>query len=65
MWNTLFALFKSEISVTSLRDMANAISSLMFILQKDYLKDGNARDAAIDAVCEILQSHKSNQNKVS
>jgi len=61
MWNTLYNLFKKEHCASSIRDIANEIGSLMFIVQKEYLKDENSRDIAIDAICEIIQTHKSNK----
>ena len=55
MFNKLFAacgnLFHFNGSVSLLANIVDHLES-------DYIKDGNARDAAIDAMCDILQSHK-------
>lgn len=56
MFNALFAFFGHA------NQMSTAICSVSDIIrtiENEYQKDGNAKDAAIDAICQILQAHKS------
>lgn len=34
------------------------ISNVINIFHQDFLKDADAKNAAIDALCELLQQHK-------
>jgi hypothetical protein len=62
MFNTLFQLIsKSILNVAPMSHFANVITALeevISLIGPSYVKDGNARDAAIDAIIEILQEHK-------
>jgi hypothetical protein len=60
MWNLIFSSVKN---ISGFSNIVQAIETLIGFLEVDYLKDGNARDALIDAIIQVLQSHKSNQGK--
>lgn len=60
MFNKLFAAFGHYAPFGHAVEMIN---ELLVHFESDYIKDNNAKDAAIDAVIEILQKHKSgNEN---
>jgi hypothetical protein len=39
------------------------VDNLLEMFNAEYTKDGNAKDAAIDSVVEILQAHKTTAEK--
>lgn len=60
MLDAIFSAIKSEINgLSHMSDIMKSISDLLEHFEEDYVKDGNARNAAIDAVIQILQNHKS------
>lgn len=63
MLDSLFNLFKLD---NAADETAKVLSNIIVLLENfdaDYLKDGNARDAAIDCVIQILQAHKTMAQK--
>ena len=58
MFDTIFNAIKAELGIGHLSDIVSSFSSLVSLFGSEYMKDGNARDAAIDALCQILQQHK-------
>lgn len=58
MFNTLFALIKSKFALSSIQTIASHIDDIVSLFEKEYLNDKDAKNAAIDAVIEILQQHK-------
>ncbi len=54
-------LFNFCMSIGHFNEVVNNISFLLQKFDEDYTKDANARDAAIDALVEILQAHKTNK----
>jgi hypothetical protein len=55
MFNALFAIFKHIIPMNT---TTSALEDIISILESQYVKDGNAKDAAIDAIIQILEAHK-------
>lgn len=62
MFNKLFSLF-GHIRCVSLSTAG--IRGLLSILEEEFEEDQNAHDAGIDAICEILQAHKSSAQSVN
>ena len=58
MLDKIMAAFKNGADVTHMTSFMNAVNQVMAHFQADYVKDGNARDAAIDALVELLQNQK-------
>jgi len=58
MLDALFNLLKNQAGIGHLSSILATIEQLVDNVGVDYLKDGNARDAAIDAIVQILLSHK-------
>lgn len=58
MLDTLFSLIKSEVGIGHLADILKGIENIVELVSEEYLKDGNAQNAAIDALVQILQQHK-------
>ena len=58
-FSIIYEAIKSEFGFTHYADIMNALSCIIDLLAEDYVKDGNMRDAALDALIEVLQSHKS------
>lgn len=54
----LFHAFKDEIALSKCKDVFIDLESLCMHFSSAYVKDGDAKDAAIDAVCEYLQTLK-------
>lgn len=51
-------LFKEGLEYTHTAGILQQIANLVNIVNAQYMKDGDGRNAAIDAICELLQSHK-------
>lgn len=58
MFDTMFNALKSETGIAHKASLMNAINQLLAHFGDDYVKDANVRDAAIDALCDILKSQK-------
>jgi len=51
-------LFKEGLGYAHTAGILQQIGNMLNIVHVQYMKDGDAKNAAIDAICEILQSHK-------
>ena len=51
-------LFKDGLQYTHTAGILQQIANLVNIVHGQYMKDDNGKNAAIDAICSILQSHK-------
>ena len=58
MLDKIKALFKEGLEYTHTAGLIQQIANLVNIVNGQYMKDADGKNAAIDAVCEILQSHK-------
>jgi hypothetical protein len=58
MLDKISNLFKTELQYTHTAGLLQQIANVLNILNAQYLKDENGKNAAIDAVCQVLQSHK-------
>lgn len=58
MLDGLITAFKAEYGLAHAGDLFTSIHSIVQGLEDNYVKDGNARNAAIDSVCQYLQSLK-------
>jgi hypothetical protein len=55
MFNKLFAALGH---ITQFRQVTDNLESLLSHFEEDYIKDKDAKNAAISAVIEILEAHK-------
>lgn len=58
MFQKLFSAIPGELPLETFKFVVNDLWVLVSHFEQDYFKDKDARNAAIDALCEILQSHK-------
>jgi hypothetical protein len=58
MLDEIKSLFKEGLEYTHTAGLLQQIANMLNIVNAQYLKDGNARNAALDLLCKILQSHK-------
>ncbi len=58
MLDALMVLFKKETSFEGISKAINLIAELVSLFESDYLKDKDAKNAAIDAVIQLLEQHK-------
>jgi hypothetical protein len=58
MFDTIFALFKKDCAFKGVADASSLIVELVELFGEDYMKDKNAKNAAIDAVIKMLEEHK-------
>jgi hypothetical protein len=63
MLDKIFNLFKKDVTLDHMGYLLTSAEQLLQHFEGDRLKDGNSRDAAIDAICELLQSRKSTAPK--
>jgi hypothetical protein len=58
MLDKIKALFKEGLEYTHTAGLLQQIANIVNIVNVQYMKDSDGKNAAIDAICEILQSHK-------
>lgn len=58
MLDQIFSLFKKQYQLGHMSALMGHISNVINIFHQDFLKDADAKNAAIDALCELLQQHK-------
>ncbi len=58
MLDVLKNLFKDGLQYTHTAGVLQQVANLVNIVSVQYTKDSDAKNAAIDAICQILQSHK-------
>ena len=58
MLDKIKALFKEGLEYTHTAGLLQQIANLTNIVHVQYMKDGKSKNEAIDAICEMLQSHK-------
>jgi|GEM_PF-1306842 hypothetical protein len=58
MLDKIKVLFKEGLEYTHTAGLLQQIANLLNIVHVQYMKDGDGKNAAIDAICELLQSHK-------
>ncbi len=58
MLDKISNLFKSEFQMGHMAVLMNHIANVVNIFRVDFMKDGDSKNAAIDAVCELLQQQK-------
>lgn len=54
----LFATVTNAAHLNSLVNVLSCVSAATNTLEKLYEEDGNSKDVAIDALCQLLQQHK-------
>lgn len=64
MLDKLFSLFQKKTALTVLQEIIGLVEKLLCFFEEDYLKNGhNDRNAAIDALVELLESFKINTSE--
>lgn len=58
MIDTLLALWKKEIGLAHASDLLHHIGSIMELFTDEYMKDQNAKNAAIDSLIKLLEDQK-------
>lgn len=62
MFNKIWNALEDDCGIDEMKFILHSISCVINIFEEDYFKDHNAKNAAIDAVCEILQQHKDSKD---
>lgn len=58
MLNKLFSFLPKHCALTMMKEIFEELETLLGYFEHDYQKEGNIRDAAIDAFIELLTSLK-------
>lgn len=58
MLDKLKELFKEGLGYTHVAGLLQQLANITNIVNAQYMRDGDAKNAAIDVICEILQAHK-------
>lgn len=58
MLDKIFNLFKADFQLGHTAALMNHIANIVNIFRVDFMKDSDAKNAAIDALCELLQQQK-------
>jgi hypothetical protein len=58
MFNFLFSIFKEEFALNNIQTVAVSVYHIIQLFDENYLKDKDSKNAAIDAVIQILNEHK-------
>lgn len=57
MLDALFNLFKTQ-KLTKFVSVVGTIENLIVVFEQEFEQDNNAKNAAIDSIIKILESHK-------
>lgn len=63
MLDTLRSLFKDEYQFTITSALVGYLGNINSVISDVYIKDSDSKNAAIDAVCAILQELKQKQTE--
>jgi hypothetical protein len=58
MLDRLKDLFKEGLEYTHTAGILQQVANIVNIVHVQYMKEGAAKNEAIDAICSLLQSHK-------
>jgi hypothetical protein len=58
MLDKLKELFKEGLGYTHVAGLLQQLANITNIVNAQYMRDGDAKNAAIDVICEMLQAHK-------
>jgi hypothetical protein len=58
MLDKLANLFKTEFQMGHMAALMNHMANIVNIFRVDFMKDGDSKNSAIDALCELLQAQK-------
>jgi hypothetical protein len=58
MIDNILSHFKKDFQLGHSSALLNHIANIINIINKDFMKEADSRNAAIDALCELLQSYK-------
>ena len=58
MLDSLKDLFNKEFQCSHIAGILQQVGNLVNILQRQFLKDHDSKNAAIDLICSMLQSYK-------
>jgi len=58
MLDKISGLFKEGLEYTHTAGLLQQIANITNIVHAQYMKDADGKNAAIDSICAILQSHK-------
>ena len=58
MLDAMKELFKEGVQYTHVAAVLQQLANLVNIVNAQYMKDGDAKNAAIDLICQLLQAHK-------
>ncbi len=58
MLDNLLKMIKDERGIGHMGEILAQVERLALYLGEDYLKDKNMKNAALDAICQILQDQK-------
>ncbi len=65
MLDILQSCLKKEFQFSHMAGLINHLGNIIAIVQADFTKDQDAKNAAIDAVCQILQGYKNTTTEQS
>lgn len=58
MLDRIATLFNEGLQYTHTAGLLQQIANILNIVQQPYMKEEGGKNAAIDAICALLQSHK-------
>jgi len=58
MFNAVWNALKDGYGLPYMASLLTDLGTLVAHFEADYFKDKDAKNAAIDAICEVLQQHK-------
>jgi hypothetical protein len=58
MLDKIKSLFKDGVEYTHTAGLLQQIANIVSIVHVQYMKDADGKNAAIDHICDLLQSHK-------
>lgn len=58
MFDKFINFFKSECQLSHFPSLVQQVCNVLHIVKTDFTKDSDHKNAAIDAICDILQANK-------
>ena len=63
MLDILKNAFSKEIQLTHISSITSALAHIVNVINSDYVKDKDLKNAAIDSICQLLLEHKDPQSE--
>lgn len=61
MLDYIRSLFKKEFQLVNISTITSYLHTIITLVEEEYVNDKNTKNAAIDAICKLLEEYKDPQ----